>query len=377
MKLSARVSVTIVGLLIVLGALGLVKGLQIRQMIAHGEAFVPAPQTVTVAKVRPTAWETSISAIGSLQAVRGVTVTAELSGKVERIVFEAGTVAKAGQLLVQQDVSTETAQLQVARSEADLAFKNLERARNLRRQKVIPESQLDELIALHDQAIAQVKLIQSTIAKKTIRAPFTGHLGIRQVNLGEVLENGQPIVSLQTLNPIYVNFQLPQQNLTRIKQGLSIRVVSDVSTGQSAKGIISTVNPEVDSRSRNILIQATLPNNGEVLRPGMYVKVDVIMPSMEQVLTIPATAVHFAPYSDSVFLVEISEGGKNPKQLVLRQQFVKLGEQRGDIVIVREGLKSGQTIVSTGVFKLRNGQTVVVDNSLAPEFKKAPRPADA
>jgi membrane fusion protein (multidrug efflux system) len=377
MKMFTRVFITIVGLLIILTVLGGVKGLQIKRMIAQGQAFVAPPQTVTVAKVNRMTWESTLSAIGSLQAVKGVMVTAELPGKITRIDFEPGSRVIAGQLLLQQDTSIETAQLRVARSAADLALKELERSRKLLQQKVIPIARLDELEASHEQALAQIELIQATIVKKTIRAPFAGRLGIRQVNLGEVLDTGQPIVTLQSLGSIYVNFQLPQQHLPKLKPGLTVRINSDALEGQSATGRISAVNPEVNGNTRNIAVQAILTNKRERLHPGMYASVAVVLPARNRVLTIPATAVHYAPYSDSVFLVEAAEGNGDPTSLVLRQQFVQLGEKRGDYVVVREGLEPGQSVVSTGVFKLRNGQAVVVDNSRSPKFETAPKTADA
>jgi len=377
MKMFTRVSITIIGVLVSLSVLGAIKGFQIKQMIAHGKDFVPPPQTVTVAQVNRFDWETSIRAVGSLQAVKGVMLTAELSGKITRIIFESGSQAGADQLLLQQDISTETAQLQVAESEADLALREFVRARKLLSKNVIQKSRFDERKAVHDQAIAQVELIRTTIAKKTIRAPFNGRLGIRQVNLGEVLDSGQPIVSLQSLNPIYVNFQLPQHHLKNLSPGYVVRADSDIFGSEMVEGRISALNPEVNSSTRNIAIQATLPNTDERLRPGMFVTVSVVLPSKKSVLAIPATAVHYAPYSDSVFLVVAKGEGDDSQSLVLRQQFVRLGEKRGDFVVVREGLNAGQSIVSTGVFKLRNGQAAAIDNSQAPAFKTAPRPTDS
>lgn len=377
MKLYRRVIIALVGLLIVLGTLGTVKGLQIKRMAASDREFVPPPQTITVARVTGTDWETTISAVGSLEAVKGVTVASELASKVTEIAFEPGGAVESGQLLIRQDTSAEIAQLKVAESEADLALKNLERALELHKEEVLTVARLDETKVIHDQAVARVELIRTTIAKKTIRAPFSGRLGIRQVNLGEFLESGQVIVSLQALDPIYVNFQLPQQKISSLRPGLTVRVATDAPHSRVVEGKISAVNPEVDALTRNILVQATLPNTDEKIRPGMYATVDVLLPEQQSVLTIPITAVYYAPYSDSVFIVEPSGQGSDPQQLVLRQQFVQLGEKRGDFVAVHKGLEAGQSVVSTGVFKLRNGQAVVVDNRNAPTFETAPRPSDA
>lgn len=377
MRLSLRVFIAIIGLLIVLGTLGTIKGLQIKSMVAYSENFVPPPQTVTVAEVTSTAWETSIRAVGSLKAVQGVMVSAELPGKVMRIAFEPGIRVKAGQLLVQQDISAETAELKSAESEAALARKNLKRSQDLVEQKVVPTANLDDNQARYEQAAARVDLIRAAIDKKTIKAPFSGKLGIRQVNLGEYLDSGQHIVSLQSLNPIFVNFQLPQREFARLSTGLKVRVIADALHDETIEGKITAVNPEVNRQTRNIEVQATISNPDERLRPGMYATVEVVLPAQDTVLTIPATSVRYAPYSDSVFLVEPGGEDKDPKQMVLRQQFVRLGDKRGDFVVVRDGLDEGQQVVTTGVFKLRNGQPVVIDNQLAPEFETAPRPADA
>jgi membrane fusion protein (multidrug efflux system) len=397
MKNRTRIVLTLVGLLIAVGAIGAVKGLQIGQMVAHGEAFSPPPQVVSTAPVKAATWEATLKAVGSLTAVQGVTVTAELPGRVDRIAFEPGASVAAGQLLLQQDVSVESAQLQAAESDNALAQKNLERARSLVKQNVMPQAEFDARKSRSEQAAAQVALIRATIAKKTIRAPFDGRLGIRHVNLGEVLESGQPIVSLQRLDPIFANFQLPQQEVGRLATGLKVRVTIESLGDLTVEGEVSAVNPEVDSRSRNITVQATLENPDERLRPGMFAAVELILPEREKVLTIPATAVAYAPYSDSVFVVEPAEtapaktasaasaagdtktaaGEKADRAMVLRQQFIRLGEQRGDFVVVQKGLKAGQTVVSTGVFKVHNGQKVTIDNRLAPDFKIAPQPEDA
>jgi membrane fusion protein (multidrug efflux system) len=227
-------------------------------------------------------------------------------------------------------------------------------------------------VAAHAQARAQADSIRAAIAKKTIRAPFGGRLGIRQVNLGQILREGDPIVTLQTLDPIYVNFSLPQQQLSRLRTGLPVRVTCDALPGLTLAGQVTAINPLVDPDTRNIQLQATIANRAEKLRPGMFVTVLAALPVRQEVLIIPATAVLYAPYGDSVFLVESDKEGKGGK--ALRQQFVRLGEKRGDFVAVTSGLKGGETVVSTGVFKLRNGQAAVVDNKLAPDFKQAPTP---
>jgi membrane fusion protein (multidrug efflux system) len=377
MKLLTRVSIAILGLLVVLGALGTVKGLQIKRMIAHGESFVPPPQTISAAPVERSIWEETIQAVGTLTAVNGVVVSAELTGKLVRIGFESGAQVTAGQMLVQQDISIETAQLKVATSERDLTQKELERIQFLYEKKVVPISQLDDLKSRLEQTTARVELIRANIAKKTIRAPFNGRLGIRQVNLGEVMLPGQPIVPLQSLDSIYVNFQVPQQYLADLKKGLTVRMNSDALGDHTLEGRISAINANVDSETRNIEVQAIVPNTDERLRPGMYATVGVVLPVKKHVLTVPTTAINFAPYGDSVFLVEIPQENIDSGHLVLRQQFVQLGERRGDYVVVQDGVNPGQQVVSTGVFKLRNGQNVVIDNSKSPAFETEPHPEDA
>lgn len=377
MKMSIRVLIAGVGVLLVVGTLGTVKGLQLGRMIAHGKAFVPPASTVTAATVDRVEWETTLKAVGSLEAVQGVMVASELAGRVTRIAFESGAAASAGQLLLQQDISEEKARLRAADSRAVLAHKDLTRAQTLFDQHVIPKADLDEQRARYDQATAERDNIRAIIEKKTVRAPFSGRLGIRQVNLGEVLDAGQPIVSLQSLDPIFVNFQLPQQELGRLKPGLLVRAGDDATGAIAIEGAITAVNPDVDPATRNITVQATFDNPQERLRPGMYVSVSVVLPARRTVLAIPATAVAYAPYSDSVFVIENRQDESGSGRQILRQQFVQLGEKRGDFIAVRRGLRQGQSIVSTGVFKLRNGQRVVVDNTLAPTFDLTPKPENA
>jgi len=371
-----RIIIAIVGLMLLVGSLGGIKVLQIERMTAQARQS-PPPEIVTTAVARKEAWESVLTAVGSLQAVQGVMVAAELTGKVVNIAFKPGTRVKVGELLVQQDTSTEEAQLRAAQAEATLAKINLERRRELLERNIISKSEYDNAETQFKQTMAQADNVRAIIAKKNIRAPFAGRLGIRLVNLGQVLNEGQAIVSLQSLDPIFVDFLLPQQELSKIRRGLPVRVTTDALPGHIIEGEITAINPQVETATRNIRIQATVTNPEEHLRPGMFVRVAVVLPIQNEVLAIPATAVLYAPYSDSVFVVEekkSEEGGQPGK--VVRQQVARLGEKRGDFVSVVSGLKEGDTVVSTGVFKLRNGQEVAVDNTLAPEFKLMPRPED-
>ncbi|HEY5974678.1 MAG TPA: efflux RND transporter periplasmic adaptor subunit, partial [Geobacteraceae bacterium] len=332
----------------------------------------PPPETVTTTVTRTDSWETSLTAVGTLTAVQGVTVAAELPGKVVSIDFAPGAPTAKGQVLLRQDTSSEEAQLPGAVAQVTLARTNLQRAEQLLADGIISRSDHDTAVATARQVQSQADNIRATIAKKTIRAPFSGQLGIRQANLGQILREGDPIVTLQALDPIYVDFTLPQQQLPQLRSGLPVRLTSDALPGETVTGRITAINPQVDADTRNLKVQATVANPAGKLRPGMFTQVAVGLPVRQPVLVIPATAVLYAPYSDSVFVVEEAKEGK--KGQVLRQQFIRLGTRRGDFVAVTSGLKGGETIVSTGVFKLRNGQAVVVDNKLAPEFKTAPTP---
>ena len=372
-----KVFIALAGVLLLLGGLGSIKYLQIDRMIAQGKEFAPPPTVVTAAPVRADQWEQRLTAVGSLEAVQGVTVTAELSGKVDAIPFAPGARVEAGDLLVQQDIASEKAQLRA--DEAALALKkaNFERARELLDQKVVTRAAYDQALAEYKQAQAAIDNVRSVIAKKTIRAPFAGKLGIRRINLGQILEAGQPIVSLQALDPIFVNFALPQDQVTRLQPGLAVRIAVDALAGDVVEGRVTAINPEVDATTRNIRVQATVENRQERLRPGMFATVEVVLPRADPVLVIPVTAVLYAPYSDSVFVLESRAADGTEASLVLRQQFVQLGEKRGDFITVQGGLEADQRVVSTGVFKLRNGMRVTVDNTLAPDFQLSPRPENA
>jgi membrane fusion protein (multidrug efflux system) len=372
-----RIFVAILLLTGVAGVLGGIKFLQIDRMIAQGKQFAPPPTTVTATPVKSMNWEMRLTAVGSLEAVQGVTVTAELTGKVERIAFKPGTLVAAGDLLVQQDISSEVAQRRAAEATLALARANHDRARELRNEEVVTQAAYDQALASLKQARAEIDRIQAIIDKKTIQAPFAGRLGIRRVDLGQIIKEGDPIVSLQTLDPIFVNFLLPQHQLAQLRPGLEVRVTADVLAGEAIGGEITAINPQVEADTRNIRIQATLQNTEEKLRPGMFANVEVLLPRKSEVLAIPATAVLYAPYSDSVFVVEEVAADDGTPQKQLRQQFVRLGASQGDFIAVNEGLQSGQQVVSTGVFKLRNGQKVVVDNQLAPAFQTQPRPDDS
>jgi membrane fusion protein (multidrug efflux system) len=373
--MTKRITLTLLGLIIIIGVLAGIKFLQVRHMIDVGSKMAPPPETITSSQARLQSWESILTATASVEAVQGVTIAAEQAGKVVKINFTAGEMVQKGSQLAQLDTSAEEAQLRAMESSRNLARTNLRRLAELADQGLISRSEFDTAEADFKQAEAQADNIQAVIDRKIIRAPFCGRLGIRQINLGQILKEGQEIVTLQTLDPVFVNFMLPQQELDRIAAGMPARVTVAGSKENDLTGTITAIDPKVDDITRNIRVQATVANTKESLRPGMFVNVAVILPQPEQVVTIPGTAVLYAPYGDSVFIVEDKKNEKSGKDIkMLRQQFVRLGEKRGDYTAVLSGLKEGEMVASTGVFKLRNGQAVVVDNSHAPAFEMQPKP---
>jgi membrane fusion protein, multidrug efflux system len=370
----------ITGILFFLAAslvIGGIKFLQFYTMIKGGQPPMP-PTTVTSAPVRAEHWAPELTAVGSVAAVQGAMLAAELPGTVAEVKFDNGTRVKKGDVLVQLDVSSEEAQLRSAEADAELARVAQERARNLRKDNVISQSEFDTADATFKQKVAQVDNMRAIIAKKTIRAPFDGEAGIRQVNPGQMVPAGQQIVSLQALDPIFVNFALPQQRLSELKEGLVVRVTTDAVPGHQFQGKLTAINSQVDEVTRNIQVQATLENKERLLQPGMFVTATVILPQEQTTIVIPATAISYAPFGDSVFVIEKKHDEKTKKDgLVLRQQFIRTGETRGDFVAVTEGLKPGEQVASTGVFKLRNGASVVIDNTMAPKPQLHPTPPNS
>ncbi|MGO9828940.1 MAG: efflux RND transporter periplasmic adaptor subunit [Myxococcaceae bacterium] len=362
-------------MLLVVLVLVVVKAGQIVTMIKVGKTMLPPPESVTAVQVAAVDWRPMRSAVGTLVAVRGVTISAELTGAVREIAFENGATVKQGQLLVRLDTSTEQAQLEGALADDELAKQTLERARRLRRELTNTQADLEAAEARAIQAASNVRNLRAIIAKKVIVAPFAGRVGIRQVELGQVLQLGTPIVSLQTVTPIFVEFQLPQQALADVKIGQRISLKVDVFPGANWDGTVSTINPEVDTSTRNVRMRATVENKDGRLLPGMYANVEVFSDKVEHVLIVPATSVLFAPYGDSVYVLEDKKGDDGKSHLVARQVFVRAGEHRGDFVAIVSGLTAGETVVSNGAFKVRNGQSVQVKTDAAPA-QLAPVPVD-
>ena len=365
----------VLALFVVAAALTGVKAMQIGAMIKAGKSFAPPPEAVTTAQVQATEWQGSHPAIGSLVAVHSVIVSSELPGTVREIFFDSGMAVRSGAVLVKLDTSVEEAQLTAALADATLARQTLDRARNLRKNDHNTVADLDAAEARSKQAEASVAQLRATIAKKTIRAPFDGRMGIRQVELGQVLSSGTLLATLQSIDPIYAEFWLPQQTLSDLHRGMAVRLHTDAFPDKDWEGHITTVNPEVDIATRNVRVRAVFDNAESNLLPGMFGNVDVLSPDKRAVLIIPATAVLYAPYGDSVFAVLEKKLGDKPA-LVAQQKFIRLGDRRGDLVAVESGLTAGETVVSAGAFKLRNGAAVVVKNDLAPDVQVNPHPTD-
>jgi membrane fusion protein, multidrug efflux system len=376
MRKRMTIMLAVMGLFI--ATLGTMKFLQIRAAIAAGSSWAPPPEAVTTVVTQKEEWPATLSAIGSAVAVNGVVVSADLPGIVDRIDFDSGRHVVAGQMLVQLDVNQEKAQLAAAEAQRKLAAANLSRADQLLQKGVLSEAEHDRMEAEASQAEAQVGEIKATIERKRIRAPFDGVLGIRQVNRGQYLNGGAAVVPLQSMDPIYVNFSLPQQEVTALQVGQEVKVSTDSVSVTRLIGKITAINSVIDEATRNVQVQATLRNPSGKIRPGMFVNVQVVMGASQPVIALPASAVNYAPYGNSVFVVEQMQDPKSKKPYRgVRQQFVKLGEGRGDQVAVLSGLKPGDEVVTSGVFKLRNGAPVMVDNKTVPANNPAAKPEDS
>jgi len=374
--MSKRMVVMLMGMAGVVGTLGVVKVLQIQAAVAQASSFQPPPESVTTIVAVEARWPETIRAIGTVAAVHGVTVSADLPGIIDAITFDSGRHVAAGEVLVRLDVRQERAQLAAAEAQLELAALNLERVRDLVEQGIVSRADYDRVLAEHKQAVARVGEIRATIERKKIRAPFAGVLGIRQVNLGQYLTGGDPVVPLQSLDPIYVNFAVPQQRVEELRIGGEVRASVEGLSGEAPTGRITAIDSVVDEATRNVQVQATLRNPQGRLRPGMFVEADVLLGASRPLVAIPASAISYAPYGDSVFVVDDVPGPAGESYRGVRQQFVKLGGTRGDQVAVVSGLAPGAEVVTSGAFKLRNGAAVRVDNQVQPSNDPAPRPED-
>ena len=346
----------------------LVKGPQ----FATPPPFEMPPETVTSYTAESMTWEETVGTVGTLTASQGVMVSAEVSGTVSAIHFESGQTVKAGDLLFELDTSAERAQLESARATFDLAEVNLKRAKELRASRSIAQSELDTAEARAKESKAVVEQIQATLEKKIIRAPFSGVLGIRQVDLGEYLNPGATVVSLQSVDPMYIDFSLPQQQLGNVQKGLPLRVALDTYAGREFSGEVEALDPDLDLANRMFRARGVLANSDGAMKPGMFANVSVIQPEPLEVIAVPKTSVFYQAYGNTIFVIKPGEKGK-----VVEQRFVTLGKTKGDFVAVESGVEAGEDVVSTGAFKLFNGRSVVVDNSKALAVSLNPQPADA
>ncbi len=361
---------------VLITVLGSVKFRQIQIGMAQAASFQPPPEAVTTILAKSEEWPATLSAIGTVAAVQGVTVSADLPGIVDKIAFDSGKTVQAGEVLVQLDTRQEQAQLAAAEAQRDLARLNLDRMTDLHRQGITSQSDYDRNAAENKQAEARVGEIRATIERKKIRAPFTGLLGIRQVNLGQYLTAGDPVVPLQSLQPVYVNFTVPQQEGGKVRAGGGVRVSFEGMAGAELAGSITAVDSVVDPATRNVQVQATFANADGRLRPGMFVQAQVVLSAASPIVALPASAISYAPYGDSVFVVADLEAPNSQSYRGVRQQFVKLGGARGDQVAVVSGVKEGEEVVTSGAFKLRNGAAVRVHNEIQPGNEAAPKPED-
>jgi membrane fusion protein, multidrug efflux system len=371
-----RMTLMLAVVLVFIGGLGFVKFKQIEAATQTFAKFQPPPAPVTTVVAQQEQWPATLNAIGTVVAVQGVTVSADLPGIVDRIAFDSGKSVHQGDVLVELDTREERAQLAAAEAQRDLALVNFKRLQDLVREGVISRADYDKAESEQRVNEARVKEIRATIERKTIRAPFSGTLGIRQVNIGQYLSAGTAVVPLQSLHPIYVNFGVPQEAARQVRPGRTVRITADDLPGRSFEGRVTAIDSVLDEKTRNVQVQATVANGNGKLRPGMFVKADLTMGAPRPMITLPASAISYAPYGDSVFVVTNLQDPAGHTYRGVHQQFVKVEGSRGDQVAV-SGVRPGDEVVSSGVFKLRNGAAVNVNNKVQPENNPAPKPEDS
>ncbi len=371
------VLIAVLVVIMVVCALAGIKALQIKKLVAAGQGFAPPPETVASAVVHEEKWQNTLETVGSVIAVQGVNVTTELPGIVREIAFESGAQVNQGDLLVRLDTSLEEAQLRALEAQSELAKIDAARLRTLRAEQMVSESVLDSAEATLKQTQANADALRATIAKKTIRAAFAGQLGLRLVNLGEYVDTGKSIVSLQALRPVYADFSMRQQELAQLEKGMHVRLSTDTYPDRPFVGTLVAINPDLDLTTRTVRLRAAFDNSDLLLRPGMFARIEVLLPSERSALVIPTTAVLSSAYGESVYVIEpknaTNSAGSN---LVVRQQFIRTGRARGDFVTVETGLHAGERVVSAGVFKLRNRMAVIENNAVGPATSKEPHPAE-
>lgn len=375
----------IAGLAALIGGLVAVKGAQIGMLIGFGKTMMeqgPPPEVVNSAVTETLQWETTLSAVASIVADKGVMVSNDAAGVVSRIHFESGATVKEGQVLIEIDSDVERAQLASIQARQQLSQVSAERTRALFQSNVIAKAELDNAEAQLKSNSAEVAALRAQIERKTVRAPFSGALGLRLVNVGQYLAPGTAIATLESAKAVFIDFSLPQQQLALLKEGMVIRAYRSGEREVLGTGTVTAIDPQVDPATRNVKVRASILNEGDRLRPGMYLTVEVVLPEQQAVVAVPVTAILHAPFGDSLFLIEAKkdEAG-NPvndaqgkPMLVARQQFVQLGVTRGDFVAVTKGVEGGKEIVGGGAFKLRNGARIAIDNSVVVKAELAPKP---
>ena len=362
----------------VIAFIAIIGGFKFMQIkAAMSQSWQAPPEAVTTVIAKPESWNTTLNAIGTVAAVQGVTISADLPGLVSEIDFDSGRAVNKGDVVVRLDTKQERAQLAAAEAQVTWSKLTLDRARDMTAKGIAAQEVEDRAAADYKQAVARVGEIRATIDRKTIRAPFSGVLGLRQVNLGQYLAGGAPVVSLQALRPAYVNFSVPQQELGKLPIGTSVEVTSDALGGATEAGTIKAFESVIDESTRNVRVQALFENRSGKLRPGMFVETRSARGGVANVIALPASAISYAPFGDSVFIVENVKGPDGKSYRGVRQQFVKLGGARGDQVGVLTGVKPGEEVVTSGVFKLRPGAAVVVNNSVQPSNNARPKPEDS
>lgn len=362
---------SLIGIVLIVGG---IKGGQIFTMVKAGENTPPPTETVSVIKAEVQKWPNSYTAMGTVEASEGIRITAEVAGKVKEIRFKSGEQVEKGTVILVQESGNEQAQLNAAEARLRLAKSNHERLVELRKRNTVSQSELDTAIQQMESASGDVGDLKATLDKKQVRAPFDGRLGIRQVDLGEDLQVGGEIVSLQATNSVRVNFPVPQFWLVQMTRGLPVEVSVGDGSDATISGEITAIGAEISSVTRNAIVQSYLDNDKSQLIPGMAVETKVTLSDPQDVLAVPSTAVIYAPFGDTVFVIEED---KKAKTFKARQQFVRLGKTRGDFVEIVDGLKAGQVVASAGAFKLLNGQAVTIGKLPTPEFKLEPTPADS
>jgi membrane fusion protein, multidrug efflux system len=382
-----RYLIVIVALIAGLGALVGIKALQIRSMIQFGQTMMaagPPAESVNTARAVAESWGGTLTTVGSVVSVRGVALSNEVPGVVSRINFESGARVRAGQVLLELDASVEKAQLGSTQARMALARQTLERSRALAPSGAIPASQLEVDESSVNTLSAELKALQAQIERKTVHAPFDGRLGIRAVNLGQYLAPGTTLTVLESPESVFIDFTLPQTDLNQLRVGMSVLAQAETEGVPPIPGTISAIEPTLDPQTRSVRLRAAVSNKEERLRPGMFVRVAVLLPEEKPVVAVPATAIVHATYGDSLFVVEPkkSEAGEpvmgpdGKPVLSARQQFVRVGRARGDFVAILAGVKPGEEVVVAGAFKLRNGASIAVKNDVKLEPQLNPKPVN-